>query len=169
MTKKQLIHIGTFNQPLGLKGEIKIIIHVSNFELFKSLSPYFSDDGLATWVFNHLHINKDKIIASLKNCNNRNCAEKLKGKKIFSYKNKLPKIKKNQFYISDLINCEVKTLKNNLLGKIINIANFGAGDLISIRKPNGENLYIPMNEENLINIDLKKRIVMVNPIKGILD
>ena len=169
MTKKNLIHIGTFNQPLGLKGEIKIIIHVSGFELFKSLSPYFSDDGLTTWDFNHLHMNKDKIIALLKNCNNRNCAEKLKGKKIFSYKNKLPKIKKNQFYANDLINFEVKTLKNNLLGKIINIDNFGAGDLMSIKKSNGESLYIPMNEENLIKIDLKKRIVMVNPIKGILD
>ena len=81
----------------------------------------------------------------------------------------MPKTKKNQFYIFDLINCAVKTSKNNLLGNIINIDNFGAGDLIEIGKINNKSFYIPMNEDNIVKVDIKKKLVIVDPIKGILN
>ena len=81
----------------------------------------------------------------------------------------LPKTNKNQFYVFDLIDCEVKTSKNIFLGNIINIDNFGAGDLIKIKKDNNKSFYIPMNEENVVKVDLKKKLIIVNPIKGILN
>ena len=59
--------------------------------------------------------------------------------------------------------------KNNLLGNIINIDNFGAGDLIKIKKNNNKSFYIPMNEDNIIKVDIRKKLVIVNPIKGILN
>ena len=64
---------------------------------------------------------------------------------------------------------EVKTSKNSLLGNIINIDNFGAGDLIKIKKTNNKSFYIPMNEENIVKVDIKNKLVIVNPIKGILN
>ena len=110
-----------------------------------------------------------KLIGKLKKCNSIDCSEQLIGKKIFIDKNNLPKNRKNQFYIFDLINCEVKTSQNNLLGNIINIDNFGAGDLIKIKKTNNKSFYIPMNEENIVKVDIKKKLVIVNLIKGILN
>ena len=169
MKTKQLVHIGTFGQPLGLKGEVKIIIHTSSIDSFKSLSPYTANDGKNIWNFDHLIMNNGKLVGKLQNCNTRNCAEHLYGKKIFTHKDNLPKTKKNQFYVSDLINCKAKTLNNKVLGKVINIDNFGAGDLINIQQPNGKNFYIPMNKENVVKIDIKNRLLIVNPITGILN
>ena len=51
----------------------------------------------------------------------------------------------------------------------INLHNFGAGDLINIKKTNNQSFYIPMNEDNIVRIDTKKKLVIVSPIKGILD
>ena len=169
MKKKQLFHIGTFGKPVGLKGEIKIIMHNFEFSMFKSLSPYLVDEVAAFWNFQYLIINKNKLTGKIKKCDSINFAEELNGKKIFIDKNNLPKNKKNQFYIFDLINCEVKTLKNDLLGNIINIDNFGAGDLIKIKKTDNKSFYIPMNEDNIVKVDIKKKLVIVNPIKGILN
>ena len=169
MKKKQLFHIGTFGKPVGLKGEIKIIMHNLEFNTFKSLNTYLLDEESMFWDFQYLKINKNKLTGKLKKCNSINCAEKLNGKKIFIDINHLPKNKKNQFYIFDLINCEVKTSKNILLGIIIDIDNFGAGDLIKIKKDNNKSFYIPMNEDNVVKVDLKKKLVIVNPIKGILN
>ena len=169
MNKKQLFHIGTFGKPVGLKGEIKIIMHNLEFNTFKSLNTYLLDEETMFWDFQYLKINKNKLTGKLKKCNSINCAEKLNGKKIFIDINHLPKNKKNQFYIFDLINCEVKTSKNILLGNIIDIDNFGAGDLIKIKKDNNKSFYIPMNEDNVVKVDLKKKLVIVNPIKGILN
>ena len=92
-----------------------------------------------------------------------------RSKKIFIDINHLPKNKKNQFYIFDLINCEVRTSKNILLGNVIDIDNFGAGDLIKIKKNNNKSFYIPMNEDNVVKVDPKKKLVIVNPVKGILN
>ena len=168
MKKKQLFHIATFGKSVGLKGEIKIIIHNFEFSTFKSLSLYLIDEVALFWDFQYLKINKNKLTGKLKKCNSINCAKKLNGKKIFIDKNNLPR-KKNQFYIFDLINCEVKTSQNNLLGNIINIDNFGAGDLIKIKKTNNKSFYIPMNKDNIVKVDTKKKLVIVNPIKGILN
>ena len=171
MKKKQLFHIGTFGKPVGLKGEIKIIMYNFEFNKFKSksLSSYLVDEADMFWNFQYLKINKNKLTGKLITSNSINCAEKLNSKKIFIDINHLPKNKKNQFYIFDLINCEVKTSKNILLGNIIDIDNFGAGDLIKIKKDNNKSFYIPMNEDNVAKVDLKKKLVIVNPIKGILN
>ena len=170
MKKKQLFHIGTFGKPIGLKGKIKIIMHNFEFNKFKSksLSPYLVDEANVFWNFQYLKINNNKLTGKLEKCNSINCAEKLNGKRIFIDINHLPKNKKNQFYIFDLINCEVKTSKNILLGSIIDVDNFGAGDLLKIKKDINKSFYIPMNEDNVVKVDLKKKLVIVNPIKGIL-
>ena len=169
MKKKQLFHIGTFGKPVGLKGKIKIIMYNFEFNKFKSLNLYLVDEANVFWNFQYLKINKNKLTGKLIQCNSINCAEKLNGKKIFIDINILPKNKKNQFYIFDLINCEVKTSKNILLGSIIDIDNFGAGDLIKIKKDNNKSFYIPMNEDNVVKVDLKNKLIIVNPIKGILN
>ena len=169
MKKKQLFHIGTFGKPVGLKGEIKIIMLNLEFNTLKSLNTYLLDEETMFWDFQYLKISNNKLTGKLKKCNSINCAEKLNRKRIFIDRNNLPKNEKNRFYIFDLINCKVKTSKNSLLGYIINIDNFGAGDLIKIKKSNNKSFYIPMNEDNIIKVDIKKKLVIVNPIKGILN
>ena len=115
-----------------------------------------------------LRESKGKLIVKLKNHITRTSVEKLNRKKIFAYRKKLPKTKKNEFYIIDLINCKVQLKNRTIVGYINRIDNFGAGDLIGVKPLKGKDFYIPMNEDNIISIDLKKHIVVVNPIKGIL-
>jgi len=115
--KKELLHIGTFNKPLGLKGEIKIVMHTNNFESFKSLSPFLDFKGNNIWNFSYLKINNGKLIGKLKDYNNRSYVENLKGKKIYTYKINLPKTKINQHYVIDLIGCKVVNKNNIILGK----------------------------------------------------
>ena len=45
MFKNNLIHVGTFGKPLGLKGEINIYMLTHDINSFKKLSPFFSDEG----------------------------------------------------------------------------------------------------------------------------
>ena len=46
-----IIHVGTFGSPIGLKGEIKINILTSSFDLFKNLGDYFNEDYSVKWHF----------------------------------------------------------------------------------------------------------------------
>ena len=69
----------------------------------------------------------------------------------------------------DLIGCEVINMKKESLGKVIDIKNFGAGDLMEIIRNGKKTFYIPMNQDNLTNIDIDNKKILVNPIKGLLD
>ena len=78
-------------------------MHTLNLDSFNSLSPYLKEDGKTYWVFSKLNLRSNKFIGKLEGCDSRNCVENLKGKKIYTSRKNLPKTKKNQFYVSDLI------------------------------------------------------------------
>mgnify|MGYP006189201029 CR=1 FL=1 len=169
MEKKEFIHVGTFGQPQGLKGEVKVNIFTSSLESFEKFSGYFIDENR-----NNLNISKIKkigkrYVCSLNECKDRNAALLFNGKKIFALRMHLPKVKSNEYYIIDLIDCNVINKENILIGKVIDIKNFGAGDLIEIQNEKKNTYYIPMNKDNLISVDLLEKIIKVNPMLGLLD
>ena len=168
MKKKDYIHVGTFGQPQGLKGEIKINIFTVSLESFKILKSYFIDENKSILINKKIKQVGKKIIASIENSKDRDEALSFKGKQIFTLRENFPKTKNNEFYVIDLIGSKVVDLKENYLGKVEDIKNFGAGDLLEINNLNKNNFYIPMNKENLINVDIDNKIITVDPIEGLL-
>jgi 16S rRNA processing protein RimM len=169
MKKNDLVHVGTFGQPQGLKGDIKINILTSSFESFKILKNYFMEDGKTIFHFTALRKIGKKNIASLEGCEDRNTALDYKGIHIFSSKENFLKISEDEYYVIDLIGCDVLNVEKESLGIVVDIKNFGAGDLIEITTVNKKNFYIPMNDENLISVNILEKKIIVNPIKGLLD
>ena len=169
MNKKKIVHIGTFGQPQGLKGEIKIIMFVSSFESFKRLQQYLREDGETEWHFVKFRNVGNKLIAILEDCQDRDAALALKGKKIYSLRKNFPKTKNKEYYVIDLIGSEVKNIANQNLGIVVNIQNFGASDLLEVENNFQKKYYIPMDDDNVMNVDTRNKIIIVNPMLGILE
>ena len=169
MKDKKLIHVATFGKPQGLKGEIKLNIHTLSIESFKSLNQFFMEDGVSKIIFKSFRIIGKKHTSFILGCEDRDFAETYKGKKIFCFRENFPKLNNQEYYITDLIGCNVIDIEENNLGRVVDIKNFGAGDLMEISKEKNKSFFIPMNDDNFINFDLKKMIIVVNPIIGLLD
>ena len=169
MNKKNIVHIGTFGQPQGLKGEIKIIMFISSFESFKKLQLYLKEDGKTEWHFVKFRHVGNKLIAMLEDCQDRDSALALKGKKIYSSRKNFPKTKSYEYYVIDLIGCKVKNIENQNLGVVVNIQNFGASDLMEVKNNFQKIFYIPMNDGNVVNVDTRKKMIVVNPMAGVLE
>lgn len=168
MSKSDLVQIGTFGAVVGLKGEIKINLLTTSVDVFKSIGHYYNSDKSIEWRFNSITKRNDKCIAHPSHCNSRDEAEELKNIKIFSLKENFPHIKANEYYVSDLIECKLEHQNGEYIGEVISVDNFGAGDLLeTIYK--GKKIYIPMNKDNVlsVNIDIKK--IIISPIKGVID
>ena len=162
------ILVGEFGSPLGLNGEIKIIMMTSTFEVFKNLKHYTNFNETIKWKFSKINFRSNKCVVRLENYSSLEDVLKLKGQKIYSYKKYFPKIRENEYYVGDLIGCKFLIKKKNNVGKVIDIKNYGAGDMFEI-KLNNKNYLIPFNKENIISIDLKNKEITSNPIPGILD
>ena len=169
MKKKKFVQVGIFGQPQGLNGDIKINIFTSSFESFKMLKSFFMEDGKSSLIFTSLRKIGKKNIGSIEGCEDRDAALNFKGKHIFAFRENFPITNNDEYYVLDLIGCEVFNVKQESLGKVIDIKNFGAGDLIEITNNGKKTFYIPMNEDNFINVDIDKKKMLVNPIKGLLD
>ena len=168
MFRNQFIHIGTFGKPVGLKGEINISMLTNSMHSFQQLKPFFAENQFTIWDLQLLRMFKGNMIGKLKNHITRTSVEQLYRKKIFAHRKKFPKTKTGEFYIIDLIDCKIQLRNRKVIGHINRIDNFGAGDLISVKPVKGKDFYIPMNKDNIVSINLKKHIVVINPIKGIL-
>ena len=169
MKKKDLVHVATFGRPQGLKGDVKINIFTSSFESFKMLKSFFMEDGKSSLIFTSLRQIGKKNIGSIEGCEDRDAALDFKGKHIFAFRENFPKTNNDEYYVLDLIGCKVINMKKKSLGKVIDIKNFGADNLIEIINNGKKTFYIPMNEDNIINVDINKKKILVNPIKGLLD
>ena len=132
MKKNQPVLVGSFGSPRGLKGDISINIFMSNLKSFKMLKEFFLEENKTTLHFTYFKKIGSKYIASLDKCCDRNTALSFKGKNIYSYRKNFPKLKKNEFYSTDLIGCKVTNTKNKILGSVIDLKNFGAGDLLEV-------------------------------------
>ena len=169
MEKNNLIHVGTFGQPVGLKGEIRINILTTTFANFKMFKSYFMEDGKNQWNFKYIKSNGKKVIGLIEKNFNRDLVEKLQGKKIFCLRDDFPKIKSNEYYLIDLKGCTVKNKDNKKIGTVKNLDNFGAGDLLEVQNSKNKKFYIPFDKNNLISIDLDKKIIITDPLDGIMD
>ena len=60
-------------------------------------------------------------------------------------------------------------MKKTVIGIVYNVKNFGAGDLLEIVDKNKKISYIPFNDDNIEDIDINNKKIIINPILGLLD
>jgi len=115
---------------------------------------------------------KKTFIVKFQGINTRNHAEQLKKFKILVKTDSLPKLKKNEFHLLELINLEVKTLENDELktiGKVINLQNETNNLLVIELLKNQKEVFIPFVKEIVSLIDIKNNFLIINPPNGLLE
>ena len=115
---------------------------------------------------------KATFIVKFKGINTRNQAEQLKKFKILVKTDTLPKLKKEEFHLLELINLEVKTLENDelkIIGKVINLENEKNNLLVVELFKNHKKVLIPFVKEIVPLVDKKNNFLIITPPKGLLE
>jgi len=115
---------------------------------------------------------KETYIVKLKGINTRNHAEQFKKFKILVKTDNIPKLKKEEFHLLELINLEVKTLENNelkIIGKVINLENEKNNLLVIELFKNHKKVLIPFVKEIVPLVDIKNKFLIINPPNGLLE
>ena len=177
INKNEWLVVGLITSCHGISGQVKV----------KSLSDFderFLKPGMR-WLQKEYETpaeieltsgfkqpGKETFIIKFQGINTRNHAEQLKKFKILVKANKLPKLKKEEFHLLELINLEVKTLENDELktiGKVINLVNERNNLLIIELFKNQKEVFIPFVKEIVPLVDIKNNFLIINPPKGLLE
>lgn len=90
---------------------------------------------------------KGGAIARFAEVADRTAAEKLRGTALTVPRSALPPLAEGEYYHADLIGLPAIATDGTALGECIAVDNFGAGDVIEIRRPDGKRFMVPMRPE----------------------
>ena len=175
--EKKWLVVGLITSPHGINGKLKV----------KSLSDFderFTKPG-TRWLQKEsekpIEIeltsgfkqpSKQSFIISLKGIINRNQSERFINYKILVKTTNLPKLKKEEFHLTQLINLEVKILEKKKLktiGKVLNLANERNNLLVIQLLENQKKVLVPFVSAIVPIVDLKNNFITINPPEGLLD
>lgn len=164
----EYIYIGKITSTHGLKGELKIL---SSFEKKDKVfilgnKLYIGDNKQEEEIITYRH-HKNFDMVTLKNYNDINQVENLRNKSVYFNKKDL-KLEANEYLNSDIINFKVY-VEEQEIGYLKDILyNKFDHELLAVYT-NNKYIYIPKEKDFIKNIDLEKKIIVLNDIKGMIE
>lgn len=160
---EKYIVIGKIMAPHGIQGEIKIKPLTENPNQFTKLKKVELSNGQVLTVTG-VRFHKTFVLMKLLEITTMDDAELLRGLEIKINSNDLPVLKKDRYYVANLIGFDVYDEDNNCIGKLRDVIATGSTDVFAIKGEAKEEILIPALKINIPNVDLKnKRINVILP------
>lgn len=165
----EYFEIGQISNTHGLKGELKVRTFTESKKRFEELSSILIDfkGELKKYDIEKVRYQNDVVLLKLKNIDDIDEALKLKGSYIKIPRYDAKRTDENEFFIADLIGCEV--YENDLLGVIDDVFSAGASDVYVIKRKGKKDLLIPAIESVVLSIDIENKRVDVKIPRGLDD
>jgi 16S rRNA processing protein RimM len=107
---------------------------------------------------------KGGVIVRAEGVETRDAAEALRGVRLYVPRDRLPEPEgEDEFYLDDLVGLEAVDAEGAARGRVVAVQNFGAGDLVEVRGPDGETFYVPFTREAVPEVDVKGGRVVIAP------
>lgn len=152
---KARVLLGTIASAHGIRGEVVLRTYTGDPEAIASYGPLSDADGRRTFKIKSARATPKGVIARLDGINDRNAAEALRGIDLYVARARLPKPAENEYYYADLIGLSARDEAGAEIGWIVNVVNFGAGDLLEIRFSDTKQTdYIPFTDACVPAVDV---------------
>ncbi|MFQ5638725.1 MAG: ribosome maturation factor RimM [bacterium] len=165
------ISIGFVERAHGLKGEVRVKPLTDSPVRFNKLSRVFVElrsGNLLTFEIRKVVISGSHIFLCFKGVETREAALELKGASIQVHRKEVLPLKEDQFYIFEILNFEVLTTQGESLGWVAEVMDLSANAVLVVKKGLREFL-IPMIRDVVIEINKQKKVIIIDPLEGLLD
>ncbi len=163
---KNLVLLGRFGAPHGVRGEIRLQSFTGDPMAIGGYGPLTDKSGVKTFKLAAVRPQgKDMLVARVEGVADRAGAERLTGVELYISRDKLPPPEdEDEFYLADLVGLRAETREGALLGKVLAVRNFGAGDILEIAPPGGgETLMFPFTKAVVPVVSVAEGRVIVEP------
>ncbi len=161
---KGMVLVGAIAGAFGVKGEVRLRAFTDKKDGVIAYGPLHSEDGKVILKPKSWRELKDGVAVVAPEVKTREDAEALKGTRLFVPRANLPPTAEDEFYVVDLLGSRAEAVDGTVLGEICAVWNFGAGDIIEYRPPNGgPNVRITFTKESVPHVDLAAKRVVIDP------
>lgn len=154
--------IGTVGRPHGLSGELTLRLHnVAGASLETVPRVLLERDGVREeHLVDWFRRTGQGWIFRLRDVASRAQAEKLTNARLRVDRRWLPRLADGEFFVEDLLGCEVETDSGRVLGRVAELLWNGAQDVLVI--PAKEEILIPVVPAFIRSVDVLGRRVIVD-------
>ena len=157
--------MGRIGAAHGIKGEVRIQSFTEEPLALKDYGELSTNRPGLTITIVSARATTNVLVARLKGVNDRSAAERLNGVELYIDRDRLPEISDDDdFYLADLIGLEARGEDGTVLGKVLAVPNFGAGDILEIGGgPTGETRLIPFTRAAVPEIHISAGYLVIVP------
>ena len=146
----------------GIRGEVRIK-PFGDADMLDRYGPLYDAQG-RSYEITAMRPQKTVLVVRFRGIDSREAAEALNGVELFVDRSALPAPEEDEFYLSDLIGLQTVSPEGEMLGKVIEVHDFGAGDILEIRLTNGKSELFAFTRENFPDIRIAQgEITFVPP------
>lgn len=167
---EDLLQVGAITKTHGVHGEVKVFPMTDDVKRFKKLKTTILDTGKE-----HIELKiegvkffKQFVILKFEGFDTIESIEKYCGKGIFVTRENAVKLRKDEYFIADLIEMRVLNEDKEAIGTLKDVMQTGANDVYEIALDDGRELLLPAIKECIIDVDVENRNMTVHILDGLL-
>ncbi len=165
-----MFQVGVISATHGLKGEVKVFPTTDDPQRFKKLKEVMLDTGkeLIKLEVEQVKFFKQFVILKFRGYDDINDVEKWKKKPLKVYRDQAVALKKNEYYIADLIDMEVDLEDGTHFGTLKDVMQTGANDVYVIETTDGKEVLLPAIKQCILSVDVEKGHMTVYVMPGLM-
>ncbi len=146
-----LICVGAFAGSYGVQGDVRLKSFCAEPTAIADYGPLYTEDGGRQFAVTLLRPVAGGFGARVTGVTSKEQADGLRGVSLFADRAKMPKLPDDEFYYADLIGLEAFDTGGISLGRVTNVENHGAGDILEI---GARGLLIPFTRAAVPTVDM---------------
>ena len=168
---EERFQVGVITSTHGIKGEVKVFPTTDDAKRFKKNMEIILDTGKDEIVLTVESVKffKQFVILKFKGIDNINDIEKYKTKSLYVTRANAVKLRKDEYFIADLLGIDVWEDNGDKLGVLKDVIETGANDVYIISLEDGKELLIPAIKECILDVDVEEGKMTIHVMEGLRD
>ena len=167
---EQMFQVGVISSTHGVRGEVKVYPTTDDMRRFKKLKEVILDTGREkkTLEIESVKFFKQLVILKFKGIDNINDIEKYKGKSLFVDREHAVRLRKDEYFIADMIGMQVVTDTGEAFGTLKDVIETGANDVYIIETKEYGEVLIPAIKQCVLHVDVEQGVMQIHLMEGLV-
>lgn len=167
---EQFLQVGVISSTHGVRGEVKVFPTTDDKNRFKKLKKVILDTGKEqmSLEIEGVKFFKQFAILKFKGIDNINDIEKYKGRSLLVERANAVRLRKDEYFIADMIGMDVFTEDGAIFGKLTDVMETGANDVYVVETTKGQEVLIPAIKQCILEVDVEAGKMVVHLLEGLV-
>lgn len=158
---REFFSVGVIINTHGIKGELKVNPLTDNLVRFRKLKTVLIDGIQREIVWCKLQT--DKVILKIEGIDTIEEAIKYKGKFLDVKREDAIVLPENNYFIADLLGCEVSDEEGKIYGKVYDVIKTGSNDVYWVKGEDKSEILVPALKTIVVKIDIENSKIIIKP------